>query len=101
MQAAIYQRKTGLPEEEIRGMMAETTYLPGREAVEKGFADKLIEDAEPLRIAASADRHMLYVGRRKLHLAPGMTAPETLETIEPPETWKARQLERIKIHKED
>lgn len=99
MQAAIYQRKTGLPEAEIRAMMAETTYMTGAEAVEKGFADKLIDDAEPLRIAASADRRTMFVGNRTLHLAPGMTAPENLETMEPAETWKARMLQKIK--KED
>lgn len=101
MQAAIYQRKTGLPETEIRAMMAETTYMTGAEAVEKGFADKLIDDAEPLRIAASADRHTIFVGKRTLHLAPGMTAPETLETAEDPQAWKARMLKKIKSNKEE
>ena len=99
MQAAIYTRKTGLPEEAVRGMMRETTYMTGMEAVEKGFADKLIDAAEPLRIAASADRRTLYVGKRTLHLAPGMTAPKTVETVEaPPETledWKARMREKL------
>lgn len=99
MQAAIYVRKTGLSEEEIRGMMRETTYMTGAEAVEKGFADELIENAEPLRIAASADRRTMFVGNRTLHLAPGMTAPENLETMEPAETWKTRMLQKIK--KED
>ena len=97
MQASIYQRKTGLPEAEIRAMMAETTYMTGTEAVEKGFADKLIDDAEPLRIAASADRRTLYVGKRTLHLAPGMTAPAALGTAEAPEDWKARMREKIKM----
>lgn len=97
MQCAIYQRKTGLPETEIRGMMAETTYMTGIEAVEKGFADRLIDDAEPLRIAASADRHTLYIGTRTLHLAPGMTAPAALETIEAPESWRSRM--KARIHK--
>lgn len=101
MQAAIYQRKTGLSEEEIRALMAETTYMTGREAVDKGFADRLVEDAEPLRIAASADRRALYVGKRTVHLAPGMTAPDNLATMEPPETWKARMLEKLKSKKED
>ena len=101
MQAAIYVRKTGRSEEEIRAMMRETTYMTGREAVDKGFANRLIEDAEPLRIAASADRHTIFVGTRTLHLAPGMTAPENLDTIEPPDAWKARMLEKIKKHKED
>ena len=89
MQATIYQRKTGLSEDEIRALMAETTYMTGREAVDKGFADRLVEDVEPLRIAASADRRALYVGKRTVHLAPGMTAPENLATIEPPERARA------------
>lgn len=96
MQATIYQRKTGLSESEILGMMSETTYMTGREAVEKGFADKLIEDAEPLRIAASADGHSLYIGSRTMHLAPGMTAPAALERLETPETWRARMREKLK-----
>lgn len=104
MQASIYQRKTGLPEAEIRAMMAETTYMTGTEAVEKGFADKLIDDAEPLRIAASADRQTIFVGKRTLHLAPGMTAPAAMETVEPLEpldNWKARMREKLKINKEE
>ena len=95
MQCAIYQRKTGLSDAEIRGMMAETTYMTGKEAVDRGFADKLIEDAEPLRIAASADGHSLYVGSRTLHLAPGMTAPAALERMEAPEDWRARMRAKI------
>lgn len=82
MQVAIYQRKTGLPEDEILGMMEETTYLTGREAVEKGFADELLEDAEPLNIAASADGQSLFVKGRQLHLAPGMFAPDSIPTAE-------------------
>ena len=101
MQAAIYVRKTGLSEAQVRGMMAETTYMTGREAVEKGFADRLIEDAEPLRIAASADRRTLFVGKRELHLAPGMTAPDGLETAEAPDAWRARMFEKIKNHKKE
>ena len=101
MQASIYMRKTGLSEEEVRGMMRETTYMTGREALDKGFADKLVEDAAPLQIAASADRRTIFVGRRTLHLAPGMTAPEGLETMEPAESWRARMLNKINFKKED
>ena len=95
MQASIYERKTGRSQEELLGMMAETTYMTGREAVEKGFADKLIDDAEPLQIAASADGRCLFVGTRTLHLAPGMTAPAALERMEAPETWRARMRGRL------
>lgn len=96
MQASIYERKTGLSQTAILGMMAETTYMTGREAVEKGFADRLLEDAEPLSIAASADGRSLYVGKKTLHLAPGMTAPAALERIEAPESWRARMKARFK-----
>ena len=61
---AAYQRKSGLSEEEIIGMMSDTTYLTGEEAIEMGFADKLLEEAKPLQIAASADRKRLFVNGR-------------------------------------
>lgn len=83
MQIEIYKRKTGLPDDEILGMMKETTYMTGREAVEKGFADELIEDAEPVDIAASADGRALFVRGRQMHLAPGMFAPDTIPTVDP------------------
>lgn len=100
MQAAIYERKTGLAKEEILAMMGETTYMTGEEAVEKGFADKLLDDAEPFEVAASADRHTLYFGRRSFHLAPGMSAPAALKTIEAPDAWASRMLKKIKQKEE-
>ena len=75
-----YQRKTGLSETELTRMMSETTWLTGKEAMEKGFADQLIEDAEPLDIAASADGQSLFVRGRQFHLTPGMFAPDNIPT---------------------
>lgn len=83
MQSEIYQRKTGQTNTVIMHMMAETTYMTGREAMEKGFVDELLEDAEPASIAASADGRSIFVGGRQLHLAPGMFAPDIIPTIEP------------------
>jgi ATP-dependent protease ClpP protease subunit len=83
MQMEIYKRKTGLKDEEILGMMAETTYMTGREAVEKGFADELIEDAEPLGIAASADGRTLFVRGRAMHITAGMFLPDSIPTVTP------------------
>lgn len=96
MQASIYERKTGLAREDILGMMSETTYMTGTEALEKGFADALIEDAAPLQIAASADRRTLYVAGRKLRLTPGVTAPATLQTTEDPDAWGNRMLNKLR-----
>lgn len=100
MQATIYERKTGLAKEEILGMMADTTYMTGAEAVDKGFADKLIDDAEPLAIAASQDGRSIYIGNRTFHLAPGMTAPAALKKIEPPEIWRERMVAALNKRKE-
>ncbi len=83
MQIEIYKRKTGLSETVLSHMMSDTTYMTGREAAEKGFADEVIEDAEPLDIAASADGRILFVDGRQMHLAPGMFAPDSIPTVTP------------------
>ena len=80
-QCSIYARKTGLSDTKILHMMSETTYLTGAEAVEKGFANELIEDAEPVSIAASASRKSLYVNGHAYHLPKGVEAPESIETV--------------------
>ncbi len=75
--AAAYRKKCGMEAEEILSMMQEETYMTGKEAVEKGFADKLIE-GDDSQIAASADRGTLYVNGRTVRLPKGTTIPETM-----------------------
>lgn len=72
---AAYHRKTGLSDTVLMHMMSDTTYMTGKEAVEKGFCDELL-DAEPLQIAVSADGRSLFIGGREMHLVPGMFAPD-------------------------
>lgn len=84
-QISIYKRKTGMSDTALSHMMSDTTYMTGSEALEKGFADELLEDAEPLEIAASADGRCLFVHGRALHLAPGMFAPDNIPTTVNPE----------------
>lgn len=81
MQVEIYKRKTGLSDTVIKQMMGETTYMTGREAVDKGFADKVLEDAEPVKISASADGRSIFVHGRQMHMAPGMFAPDSIPTV--------------------
>lgn len=83
MQVEVYKRKTKLSDTVLMHMMSDTITMTGREAVEKGFADELLEGAEPLNIAASADGRALYVRGRKCHLAPGMFAPDNIPTVTP------------------
>ncbi len=80
-QISIYKRKCGLTDTVISNMMAKTTYMTGSEAVEKGFADKVLEDANPLNIAASADGRSLFVRGRPFQLMPGMFAPDSIPTV--------------------
>lgn len=86
MQVEVYKRKTGLSDTVLSHMMADTTYMTGREAIEKGFADELIEDAEDTGIAVSADGRSIYVHGRQMHLAPGMFAPDTIPTVKSGDT---------------
>ncbi|MCU8000165.1 ClpP-like prohead protease/major capsid protein fusion protein [Shewanella sp. SM95] len=51
-----YQQKTGLPEDELHALLAAETWLTGREAVEKGFANTL---TDPLQMAASLNSKRL------------------------------------------
>jgi len=80
MQSEVYQRKTGLSNTVIMHMMADTTYMTGREAKDKGFVDELLED-EPVAIAASADGRSLFVHGRQIHLTAGMFAPDSIPTV--------------------
>lgn len=75
-----YKRKTGRSEAEIAGMLAETTYMTGKEAVERGFADELIEDAQNLNIAASADGTKLIINGKRITLPQGKFAPDFIPT---------------------
>lgn len=79
-QISIYARKCKLSDTVISHMMSETTYMTGKEAIDKGFADELSED-DGAAIAASADRKSLFVRGRQFHLAHGMTVPENIPTV--------------------
>ncbi|MGD9567530.1 MAG: head maturation protease, ClpP-related [Sedimentibacter sp.] len=81
-QVAIYTRKSKLSETVVKHMMADTTYMTGKEAVEKGFADELLDDAEPLNMAASADGRRLFVRGQEIHLTSGMFLPDNIPTVD-------------------
>lgn len=74
---AAYRRKTGLNDKELLAMMSEETYMTGKEAMKKGFADDLFESSEKLEIAASADKRSLMINGRAFPLF-GMPCPENL-----------------------
>lgn len=59
--AEIYHAKTGIAVDTLRGMMAKETWLTGREALDKGFADSVLEDGGDPDMSMSRDRKILYV----------------------------------------
>lgn len=76
--AEIYSGKTGLDTDTLRNMMTKETWMTGREAVDKGFADILKEDGSGPDMSMSADRKILYVNGIG-HSVEGMrNVPETI-----------------------
>jgi len=81
-QVAIYKRKTGLKDDDILAMMSETTFLVGQEILDAGFADELLDSSEEkLEIAASADKRLLFVNGKPLHMAPFAKLPKNIPTV--------------------
>ncbi|MCH5207548.1 MAG: Clp protease ClpP [Oscillospiraceae bacterium] len=81
---ATYKRKTGKSEDELLTMMSEELYMTGKEALDLGFVDELLESDDTPEIAASADRTALYVGGRRVALF-GAKCPENIPTVTLPE----------------
>ena len=81
-QAEIYARKTGRTVDELRAMMDETTYLTGRQAVDQGFADELLDDAEDPDISVSADHRTIYSHGRPMRFAAMGELPEGIKVVE-------------------
>ena len=59
--AEIYNAKTGIEVDTLRGMMTKETWLTGREAIDKGFADTLKEDEKDASVSMSFDKKVLFV----------------------------------------
>ena len=78
-QAAIYHAKTGMSEADLLTLMGNETYMTGREAVDKGFADELI-DGEAPDIAASADRRTIYYCGQPVWATPGRPLPASIQS---------------------
>ena len=58
--AIIYSKKTGMTEEAARALVNAETWMTGQQAVDKGFADELLDGA-PVQASISADKRVLIV----------------------------------------
>jgi hypothetical protein len=75
--AEIYSAKTGIESDQLRSMMTKETWMTGREAIEKGFADSLKEDEEDPDMSMSSDRKILIVNGVH-HNVEGLHVPGTI-----------------------
>ena len=85
--AEIYNAKTGIATDTLRSMMTKETWLTGREALEKGFADALKEDEGEPEMSMSTDKKVLYCNGVRhniegLHNVPG-TIPVSAHATPP------------------
>jgi len=79
-----YVRKTGMDKDELLTMMGNETFMTGKEAVDKGFADEILEDGKALNIAASADKRTLFVGNHAINIPDYFqNFMENIPTVEP------------------
>lgn len=81
--AETYHAKTGLPSEDIRAKMKAVTWMTGRQAVEIGFADKILfeeEDSAPVQM--SSDGKFLFAGNQKYSVQMLANIPEDIPVKE-------------------
>ena len=76
--AAIYNAKTGIEEDTLRGMMTKETWFTGREAIEKGFANVLKEDEGEPSLSMSSDKKALFVNGISHNIAAFRNVPGSI-----------------------
>ena len=80
--AEIYSTRFAKPLDDILKLMDEETYMTGREAVEMGFADELIETEEDPDIAVSSNRKFMKVNGHTLRACAMGKLPEKIKVVD-------------------
>lgn len=70
--AEIYADRTGSTKEAMARMIQNTTWLSASDAVEKGFADEIVNSAEPVAAKVSGAEDLIIVNGNPLRLPPDM-----------------------------
>ena len=86
--AEIYNAKTGIETDTLRSMMTKETWLTGREAQEKGFADTLKEDENGPSMHMSLDKKVLFVNGVHHNIAGLRNIPGTIPVEKNPKAPK-------------
>lgn len=76
--AEAYVQRTGLKKSEVQKIMTETTWMTGQEAIDKGFADELV-DTGSVSMSISEDKTYMFVNGVAIPTIGFETLPEGLE----------------------
>lgn len=83
-----YAKKTGLPNDEIHTLLAAETWMTGKEAVEKGFADRT---TEPLQMAAHLNSKRMKDFKNMPEKMKALIAPKAILPKTPANTLTAEE----------
>lgn len=81
-QAEIYMAKTGKTMEEVLEIMRGEKYMTGREAMELGFVDEMVDEDVNPDITVSADHRTMYVRGHSMRVAAMGQLPENITVVE-------------------
>lgn len=81
-QAEIYMAKTGKTMDEVLEIMRGEKYMTGREAMELGFVDELVDEDVNPDISVSADHKTMYVRGHIMRVAAMGELPKNIIVIE-------------------
>lgn len=90
-QAEIYMAKTGKSMQEVLEIMRGERYMTGREAMELGFVDELVDQNVNPDISVSADHRTMYVRGHSMRVAAKGILPDNITVIESEDTHDAQE----------
>lgn len=92
-QAEIYSAKTGKTTDEVLDIMRGERYMTGREAMDLGFVDEMVDEDVNPDISVSADHRTMFVRGHSMRVAAMGELPENITVVESEDTQDAEVTE--------
>lgn len=99
----IYESRTGKKKEFLRGLMEKEEWMTGKEAIENGFADELVETGRPAKLEVTADGKSVIANgiwmpmEGFLHLPKGIPVAEVAVAS----SMEAKAIENVGLKKQE
>lgn len=99
----IYESRTGKKKEFLRGLMEKEEWMTGKEAIENGFADELVETGRPAKLEVTADGKSVIANgiwmpmEGFLHLPKGIPVAEVAVAS----SMEAKVIENVGLKKQE